>query len=127
MTKRKVPKLITIAILTLITAVFWVFFSAYRAFTDEPDQNIEDSILAPLNPVLDSQTLSLLNSRIYLKQDEVSLLVSQYESQVPTPEPNKTPEPDELEKLEDLDDLEGEEATESATPTQSPEPSGEES
>ena len=77
MRKLKKPKFVTMAIFTTITIIFWVFFGVYRILTTDVDSNIPTSILNPLNPTLDTQTLESLGDRIYFKEEEIVGLPTQ--------------------------------------------------
>jgi hypothetical protein len=108
MKKNKVPGIVTIAILTLITIVFWIFFNVYRVFTIKPPTPVPEEILAPLDPNLDMNVLSKLSERRYV--DENTIPDTQIQIRVETTpsfleEPNPT-----------------EEAIPTETPTQSPTP-----
>ena len=102
MRKRKTPNLVTIAILTTITVVFWVFFSVYRVFTDEPSFNVPAEILEPVSPTLDTSLIDKIESRIFFSEGEV---VTQIQIASPTATPAETPT-----------------ASPTATPTSSPTP-----
>ncbi len=64
--KKKLPSIITILILTLITCVFWVSFSIYRVFSSKPDAKIqiEDAVLKPITPNLDTSVITQLEGTI---------------------------------------------------------------
>lgn len=79
MKKTKTPNLITILVLTTLTVIFWVFFSVYRVFTDEPSLNVPAEILEPVSPILDSSLIDKIESRIFFREGEVA--------------PTATPEP----------------------------------
>ena len=72
--KKKLPAVITILILTLITAVFWVFFSAYRSFTDETEPVVPKEVLLPLNPKLDTDTIDKIKERKHFDTIEESFI-----------------------------------------------------
>lgn len=86
MRKPKAPKLVHIAILTTITVLAWVFFETYRALTSQPDVNVPEEILEPLNPNLDTATLDKINQRVYFEESKIIELLVQ-----PTPTPVATP------------------------------------
>ena len=108
--KNKVPKLVTIAVLTLITVVFWAFFGAYRALLEVPKIEVDEKILEPVNPTLDTKSLLKLETRIFIPEDEVEQLVGQIEAQKPSPSPSPTASATPSPTL-------GPQATPSATPT----------
>lgn len=82
------PGLITIAILTIITAVFWTFFSVLRIFmTKEEDVEIPEKILAPLNPQLNSAALDSLGSRKFIEEGQIpSVNYSEVAEEIPLEE-----------------------------------------
>lgn len=61
----KVPSLVSIAILTAITLVFWAFFSAYRIFTVKPPIKVSPEVVAPLTPSLDKNALEKIDKTIF--------------------------------------------------------------
>lgn len=86
MKKPKAPKLITVAILTTITIVTWIFFSVYNVLTKKPPVTVPEEILAPVDPTLNSQALDKLENRIYFEENDVAALPT------PTPEEEEPPE-----------------------------------
>lgn len=88
MRKRKTPNLVTIAILTTITVVFWIFFSTYRVFTDKPSLDVPAEILEPVSPTLDTGLIDKIESRIFFKEGEVA---TQIQIASPTAMPAETP------------------------------------
>ena len=88
MKKRKTPNLVTIAILTTITVVFWVFFSVYRVFTDEPSYAVPAEILEPVSPTLDASLIDKIESRIFFSEGEAVTPTS-----TPEASPAATPTP----------------------------------
>lgn len=91
--KLKTPTLVTTAILTLITVIFWVAFEVYRTITAKPAPTVPQEIISPLNPTLDGEILNKLSQRINLTETEVGNLRAE-EPQTPTPIP--TPEETEI-------------------------------
>lgn len=70
LSSRKLPKSVTISILTLATAAVWVFFEVYRIITTKPAPTVPPEILAPINPALDQKSLEELPGRIYFENIE---------------------------------------------------------
>jgi len=66
METKKLPPFIKILILTLITALLWVFFTIYRSFTAEPPVPVSSEIILPLNPKLDQKTIEEIKGKKYL-------------------------------------------------------------
>lgn len=73
MNNPKAPRLVTVAILTTITIVFWVFLSVYRVLTAKPEPNVPPEILAPLDPNLDTRTLQTLPDRVFFEEGQVAV------------------------------------------------------
>lgn len=103
MKKPKPPSLVTIIILTTITAVFWVFFSVYRAFTQQPTPSVPPEIIEPFSPDLDEATLGKLQGRTFFAEGEIptiniltttpsALPSEELETATPSPTPTATPE-----------------------------------
>ena len=69
--KIKAPKIIIILALTLITIVFWAAFEIYRTFTTKPTPPVAQNILEPINPVLDADALSKIETRIHLDDSQI--------------------------------------------------------
>jgi len=105
MKKQKKPNLVILGILTLITILFWIGFSAYRSFTSEVPIKVPSEILESISPTLDTETLGKVGNRLFFLEQELAgiVLISS-----PSPSPTASPEPTELPE-------EQEEATESAT------------
>lgn len=91
MKKQKLPTIVVIAILTLITAILWAFFDITRAFFKKPDIKVETEAISPLDPKLDLETLSLVQSAKFFEEGQVADIVR---SVSPTPEPTPTTTPE---------------------------------
>ena len=97
MKKNKLPSLVAILILTLITSVMWISFSVYRALTTETPLKISKTILEPLNPSLDEETIGQIESKIFLNESQIpENIISAPQPQAtqissPTPTPMSTP------------------------------------
>jgi hypothetical protein len=72
MKKLKAPKLVTVSIYTTIAIVFWVFFSLYNVLISKPKVEIDDKLLDPINPTLDTETLNSLPSKTFFETDVAS-------------------------------------------------------
>lgn len=67
MNKRlKVPGIVTIGILTLLTTLFWVGFELYRTVNSKPDPDVPASILAGFNSKVDTTLLDKVQQRVYM-------------------------------------------------------------
>lgn len=106
--KVKVPSLVTLAILTLFTVVFWVGFDLYHAFQNKPDPEVEPKVLEPINPVINQDALNQLQQTLLVSQSEINSYVpatnveqaQEVVTQIPTPEPTPQTEPLSLEGSE---------------------------
>lgn len=84
-TQKKLPSLVTIAILTVITVTFWTGLEVYRALTIKPTPNVPANILAPVNPNLDAGALNKLQNRIDVPDSEIKTVIVEPQSQTPVP------------------------------------------
>lgn len=107
MKKDKKPSYVNIGILTIITTISWVFFSAYRVLTAEPTPDIPSEVLTPFSPELDIAKIDEIQGRIFFEEGQVQTNLILPGS--PEPEPSPTPTEEPLE--------ESEEATESGEET----------
>jgi hypothetical protein len=65
MKKTKLPSIIVLMILTLITVLFWISFTVYRVFTTESKPEIPEEVILKLDPNFDSKTLQMTKDRIH--------------------------------------------------------------
>lgn len=70
MKKTKLPGAVTLAILTLITVIFWVFFSVFRVLTTKSSPKIPGEILEPISPNLKSEIVKQMETRIYFEKNQ---------------------------------------------------------
>lgn len=68
MKKPKAPRLVTVAITTTITVIFWIFFTLYQVLTTKPPSSVAPELLAPIDPTLDTNSLSELKNRVYFEE-----------------------------------------------------------
>jgi hypothetical protein len=89
MNKTKLPKLIPILILTLITVVMWVFLDIFRTLKQTPELVVPVEISQPLTPSLDQNLIKKIESRIFLNDSQIPDNVA---SSSPAPKATATPE-----------------------------------
>lgn len=65
MKKNKLPSLIVLMILTVLTVAFWILFTVYRSYTLGASVTVSDEITKPLTPKLDTETIELIKNRLY--------------------------------------------------------------
>jgi hypothetical protein len=87
MEKKKTPNLVILGILSLITIILWIAFGAYRAVTTEAPTKVAAAILEPLSPLLDTETLGTISSRLFFQEQDLP------ETLILTPEPSPSPSP----------------------------------
>ncbi len=85
------PRFVTLAIMTTITVIFWVFISVYKILTSQTEPSVGADILAPLNPTLDSSSLTEIRNSLYFNDSEISTLKTVVEESTPSPTPLPTP------------------------------------
>ena len=90
MKKNKLPSIITILILTLITVVVWVSLSIYWALSKKSAPSIPEEISKPLTPTLDMDSLNKIQARLFLDDSQIPE-VTFTQSAIPTPQPEATP------------------------------------
>ena len=92
MKKEKLPYIISLAILTLITSVLWIFFNLYRVFTNKPDYKVSEEILAPFSATLDQKIISEIENRVFIEQNQIpdnivnKEIINEIENTSPSPE-----------------------------------------
>ena len=95
MKKNKLPSVITILILTLITIVVWISLSIYLALSKKLAPSVPEEISKPLTPTLDMDSLGKIQSRLFLDDIQIPEVILT-QPITPTPEPvvEPTPEPE---------------------------------
>lgn len=93
MKKEKTPNIVSLAILTLITSIIWIFFSLYRVFTEKTDVKVPEEILRPLSPSLNEKIISEIENKVFIEQNQIpdnivinETIVNEIESPSPSPE-----------------------------------------
>jgi hypothetical protein len=98
MKKTKLPSLISILILTLITSIFWISLSTYRAFTAKPSESVPKEISDPINLTLDQTAIKKIESGIFLDSSQIpenvvtAPLLTSPTQPTQLPQPTPTPE-----------------------------------
>ncbi len=84
----RAPRIVTLAIITTVTVVSWVFFEVYRVFTTTPSVDVPQELLRPIDPSLDASSLQKIENRIFFKEDEIpEILVPTATPELPAPTP----------------------------------------
>lgn len=71
MQKSKIPGLITILIMTLITSVMWIGFAIYRAVRNKPAPSVPQQILQALTPTLDNSNVAKMQGKVYINEENI--------------------------------------------------------
>jgi len=71
MKKNKLPSVVSILILTLMTVILWITLSIYHAFTTKPAVSVPEEISMPLTPTLDTDTIKKIEEGIYLDSSKI--------------------------------------------------------
>ncbi len=90
MTNTKLPSLIPLLILTLVTVIMWVSLDVYRVFNKPAETVVPSEISQPLVPTLDQDSINQIESRTFLNESQVPDTVV---NSSPTPTANATPNP----------------------------------
>lgn len=68
---QKIPNIVIVLILTLITVIMWISLTIYSALTSKPPAVVPKEVSEPLTPTLDIDTLKQIGSRIFLNDSEI--------------------------------------------------------
>lgn len=68
MNKPKTPGIVTIAISTTITIVFWIFIALYQILISNTEPVVDPNLLKQIDPVLDTTLLKSLNNKVYFEK-----------------------------------------------------------
>ncbi len=71
MNKAKLPNIVAVLILTLLTAVTWIALDVYRAFTVKPAPVVPSEVSNPLTPNLDKDAVSQVEEKIFLDDSQI--------------------------------------------------------
>jgi hypothetical protein len=69
--KQKTPNIVPVLILTLVTAITWVFFSIYLALTAKPNPTVPDNITQQLDPSIDQKTVDSIKAKLFLDESQI--------------------------------------------------------
>lgn len=71
MNKTKLPSIISVLILTLITVIMWVSLDIYRALKKPTEITVSKEISQQLNPSLDQDSIKKVESRNFLDDSQI--------------------------------------------------------
>jgi cellobiose-specific phosphotransferase system component IIC len=71
MKKNKLPSLILILILTLLTGVIWVSLEVYRTLTIKPAESVPEAVSNPINPILDQNIIKKIESAVFIDRSQI--------------------------------------------------------
>jgi len=97
MNKTKLPNLIPILILTLVTVVMWVSLDIYIAIKKPSNAVVPAQISQPLTPTLDQNTINQIESHTFLNDSQIpDNVISSSPTPIPTQMPTPTTQPTSL-------------------------------
>lgn len=64
MKNKKLPSVVSLMILTLITSIFWMMFIIYKSFTKSVPTVVPDEVVDQIIPNLDSKTIEMMKTKI---------------------------------------------------------------
>jgi len=73
MRKPNPPKLVTVALTTTITIIFWIFFTLYRILSTSPKPSVDEKLLEPIVPELNSAALEGIKERIFVEEGSFTM------------------------------------------------------
>lgn len=93
MNKQKLPGLIPILILTLVTVVMWVGLEIYMAVKKPADSTVPVNVSQPLTPTLDQNTIKQVESQTFLDNSQIpnNIIVAASPTPIEKPTPSATP------------------------------------
>lgn len=68
MKKPKAPKLVTVAITTTITIIFWIFLTLYHVLTTKPAPSVNPELLEPITAELDIESLEKIGKTVFFEE-----------------------------------------------------------
>lgn len=84
MRKNKLPNLVVVLIISLVTVIMWVSLNIFRALTIKPSPVVPEEISNPLDPTLKTEILGEIDKRILID-------TSQIPETIATASPSPTP------------------------------------
>lgn len=90
--KKKLPNLVVLSILTLITSLFWIGFNIYQALTREPSPIVPPDVILQIDPKLDTDTITLMKNKSYPISNAVIQLATNEPLATSTPTATPTSE-----------------------------------
>jgi len=94
MQKNKLPRPISILVLTLLTTVVWISLNIYRAVTTtKVPPSVPEDVSRALTPSLDKTTIEKIQAAVFFEDSQIPDVVSSSTS-VATPKPEVVPTPE---------------------------------
>lgn len=72
MQKIKAPKLVIIAVVTVATLLVWIIYRFTISIVEKKTSDVPKEILSPIDPNIDTKTLSELNGRLYYSEAQIT-------------------------------------------------------
>ena len=79
----KLPNIVAILVLTVLTSLMWISFSVYRALTTKPAPVVPQAVTQPLTPTLDTTTINKVESSLFLDSSQIPQNVVTTASSIP--------------------------------------------
>jgi hypothetical protein len=76
MKRPKAPRLVTVAITTTITIIFWIFLTLYQVLTTKPTPSVDPQLLEPIDATLDIDSLESIGSRVFFEEGSFVPLIT---------------------------------------------------
>lgn len=88
-----------IAIFVLICALTWAITNAYHSYINKKEVVAHKDLLIPLDPAIDQEIFTTLESRIHLEEEQLTKILSETEDQPLSPTEPITPIPTDNQKI----------------------------
>lgn len=89
--KEKIPSVVSLAIMTSVTVIFWISFDIYRIVKKNPPLSVPPEITAPFDASLDTEALNKAAARSYLKESDIRNLAPNSSAPPEVTETSPTP------------------------------------
>ena len=87
MNKNKLPNIIPILILTLVTVTSWIAIELYTALSKHPQITVSENISRSFSATLDQDSINKIESRLFMTDSQIPDMTIG----TPTPAPTSTP------------------------------------
>ena len=74
MKNTKLPSLVSVLILTVLTSIVWVTLSIYWSIKKSPEPSVTKEVSDPLTPTLNTKVMGAIESKLFFNDNEIPQL-----------------------------------------------------